>query len=220
MSKTKSAIVFLASALLAMPVAAQQANAVPLEADSEQLVLSALNQNLALPLPDWGELEGTAPENLLDLVSVYFREDEGQARLEIYPRGEGEALWSRLYGARIFDQPGLALANLRSVIVDVYARACQPETVALFQFEPDDGDNIPPLGFVCGAYQDLPGYAGQGEVMIMGFYKSAEGVAMVYQEWRGDAFDPTDSSTWPVSAEQIEARVSQFKDQAALAPVD
>ncbi len=220
MSKTKSAIVLLASALLTLPVVAQQAKAVPLAADSEQFVLNALSQNLALPLPDWAELAGAEPETLLERVSVRFHEDENQARLEIYPRGEGEAFWSRLYGARIFNQPNLALANLRSAIIDVYARACRPETVALFQLEPDDGDNIPPLGFVCGAYLDMPGYAGQGEVMIMGFYRSAGGVATVYQEWRGDAFDPADSSTWPVSTEQIEARVAQFKAQAGLAAVD
>lgn len=220
MPKTMFATAILATAMLALPALAQQTPAMPLTAEAEHLVLEALDQQLALPLPDWAELDGAASTEMLDLLSVYFREDDGEARLEIYPRGEGEALWSRLYGARIFDQPGLTLANLRSVIIDVYARACRPESVALFQLEPDDGDNIPPLGFVCGAYHDLPGYAGQGEVMIMGFYKSAAGVAMVYQEWRGAAFDPEDSGTWPVTAEQIERRVAQFKAQAALTPVD
>lgn len=219
MSKTRSAIVFLASALLAMPAAAQQV-AAPLVIDGEQLVLSALGQDLVLPLPKWGELDDAAPQDLLGLVSVYFREEAGQARLEIYPRGESEALWTRLYGARLFDQPGLALANLRSVIVDVYARACRADSVALFQLEADNGDAIPPLGFVCGAYRDLPGYAGQGEVMVMGFSKSDKGVAMVYEEWRGKAFDPADSATWPVSTEQIEARIAQFKAEASLTPVD
>lgn len=220
MLKTKSAIVFLASAMLAMPVAAQQADAVPLEANSEHFVFNALSQNLALPLPDWAELAGAEPDALLDRVSVSVRQDENLARVEIYPRGEGQAFWSRLYGARIFNQPDLTLASLRTAIIDVYARTCRADTIALFQLEPDDGDNIPPLGFVCGAYLDLPGYSGQGEVMIVGFYKSAQGVATVYQEWRGAAFDATDSSTWPVSAEQIEMRVDQFKSQTALVPVD
>jgi len=216
----KSATIILATAFLALPAAAQPAASVPLRADSERFVLNALEQNLALPLPDWLELEGAAPDAMLDRVSVYFQQEEGEARLEIYPRGEGEAFWSRLYGARIIQQPGLALTSLRSVIINVYARACRPEAVALFQFEPDDGDNIPPLGFVCGAYQDLPGYAGQGEVMLIGFYRSDAGVAMIYQEWRGAAFDPTDSDTWPVSGEEIQSRVDQFKAQAGLTPAD
>lgn len=220
MPSLKSAMAGLAFVLLALPVGAQQTEAVPLEVDAEHLTLNALNQTLALPMPDWTEVQGAAPEEMLDLLSVHFQETGGQARLEIYPRGEGEALWSRLYGASIFNQPGLTLTNLRAAMIDVYARTCRPDRVALFQLEPDDGDNIPPLGFVCGAYHDVPGYAGQGEVMIIGFYKSEGGVAAIYQEWRGPAFDPADASTWPVSADQIESRVGQFKSQAALTPVD
>ncbi|WP_131798262.1 hypothetical protein [Devosia elaeis] len=220
MSSMKSAMVLLACLLLAMPAGAHQAEAVPLEVAAEHLTLRALDQTLALPLPDWTELQGAAPATMLDLVSVHFREADGQARLEIYPRGEGEALWSRLYGANIFAQPGLTLADLRTAMIDVYARTCRPDRVALFQLEPDNGDDIPPLGLVCGAYRDLPGYAGQGEVMIMGFYKSPAGVAAIYQEWRGPAFDPADASTWPVSSAEVETRFGQFKSQAALRPVD
>lgn len=210
----------LMAALLVSPVVAQQSSALPLRVEAEQLVFDAMGQQLVLPPPDWRELDGTAPEALLDLVSAYFNEDQSQARIEIYPRGEGEALWTRLYGARIFNQPSLALPNLRSAIIDVYSRACRPETVALFQLEPDDGDMIPPMGFVCGAYLDMPGYAGQGEVMITGFYRSEMGVAMVFQEWRGPAFDPADSATWPVTTAEIETRVVQFKSGAALEPAD
>lgn len=219
MSKTKCAIVLLASAL-AMPAAAQQAAAVPLEANSEHFVFSALSQTLALPLPDWSELAGAEPDMLLDRVSVSVRQDDNLARVEIFPRGEGEAIWSRLYGARVFSQADMTLASLRSAIIDVYARTCRADTIALFQLEPDEGDNIPPLGFVCGSYLDLPGYSGQGEVMIVGFYKSERGVATVYQEWRGNAFDATDSSTWPVSVDEIELRVGQFKSQTTLLAVD
>lgn len=220
MPKTKSALVGLIAALVVIPAAAQQSNALPLRAEAEHLVLNAPGQQMTLPLPDWAELAGAPAEGLLERVSAHVREDEGEVQLEIYPRGEGQALWSRLYGARIFNQPNLPLADLRSVIIDVYGRSCQPETIALFQLEPDDGDNIPPLGYVCGAYRNLPGYNGKGEVMIMGFYKSSAGVAMLYQEWRGAAFNPADSASWPVSPAEIEARVVQFKAEAALTSVD
>jgi len=212
--------VILTTALLAMPVLAQEAGALPLQAEADQFVLTVFDQQLKLPLPDWLELADATPEALLERVSVNFREDTTQARVEIYPRGEGEALWSRLYGARIFQQPELTLADLRTAVIDVYGRTCKPETVALFQLEPDDGDKIPPLGFVCGAHRDRLGYEAQGEVMIIGFYRSASGIAMVYQEWRGETFDPQDATTWPVSAEQVEARVAEFKTLAGFAPAD
>lgn len=220
MSAIKPAIAVLVTALLAMPALAQDAGAVPLAADAQHFVLTTFDENLTLPLPDWLELRDAAPGALLERVSVRYHQDEREARLEIYPRGEGEALWSRLYGARIFQQPNLALTNLRAAIIDVYGRSCRSDAVVLFQLEPDDGDTIPPLGFVCGAYENLPGYAGQGEVMVMAFYRSATGVAMIYQEWRGPAFDPQDAGTWPVSSAEVEARVAQFKSLAGFAPAD
>lgn len=220
MSLTKSAMALLANLVLALPVLAQGAPTLPLQADEQQFVLQTFEQDISMPLPDWLELQGATPDTLLDRVSVHFREDEAESRLDIYPRGEGEALWSRLYGARFFRQPNLTLNNLRSAIINVYSQTCRPDAVALFQLEPDDGDNIPPLGFVCGAYLDLPGYSGQGEVMIMGFYRSASGVATIYQEWRGPAFDPQDTASWPVPSETVETRFSQFKSEAGFASAD
>ncbi len=220
MPLTKSALAVLANLVLALPALAQGNNALPLQVDAQQFLLNTFEQGISMPLPDWLELQGATPDTLLDRVSVYFREDEAESRLDIYPRGEGEALWSRLYGARFFRQPNLPLTNLRSAIINVYSQTCRPDAVALFQLEPDDGDNIPPLGFVCGAYLDLPGYSGQGEVMIMAFYRSEAGVATVYQEWRGTAFDPQDTASWPVSSETVQARFSQFKSEAGFSSAD
>lgn len=201
------------------PSFAQDPGSVPLTPQDEYMVLDALGHQLVLPMPDW-LTQDTSSEELLDRVSATFEADGGQAHLEIYPRGESEAFWSELYGARIMSPSATALPDLRDVIIDVYGRACRPETIALFQLEPDAGEEIPPLGFVCGAYRDLPGYAGQGEVMIMGFYRSPKGIAVVYQEWRGEAFDAADASTWPVSAEEIEQRAAQFKSEAVLTQAD
>ncbi|KKB07951.1 hypothetical protein [Devosia chinhatensis] len=206
--------------LLILPAFAQTPRPTPLSVENGNLVLLALDQQLALPLPDWLELDGAGPDAILDRMSVQFSEDASEARLELYPRGEGEALWTRLYGARLFRQPNLSLTDLRSVIINVYARACRPDAVALFQLEPDNGEDIPPLGFVCGAYLDLPGYAGQGEVMLARFVRSETGAAMVYQEWRGAAFDTADPASWPISAAQIEQRVEEFKSAAGIIAAD
>lgn len=222
LASKKFALPIVALAALSAPALAQETgnHGLPISSAGNLLELAALGHKVVMPFPAW--LADPMPDaaSLRDLSTVQFTEIGDQATLEIYPRGEGEAFWSTLYGARITRQADPTLAQMRSVIIDVYARACRPETVALFQLEPDDGDAIPPLGFVCGEYLPATGYVGKGEVMVMGFYKSATGSAMIYQEWQGEAFNPADSTTWPVSTEEIEARIAQLKTETAFSPVD
>lgn len=201
----------------ALPVAAQPTADMPVSVVDGQLVYEALGQRLSWPLPDWLPANG----QLSEFISPAHTEDEVQASLELFPRGESEAYWTTIYGARLNATPDVGLPQLRRAVVNVYARACKPQTVALFQLEPDEGDAIPPLGFLCGAYLDqLPSYAGKGEIMVIGFVRSEKGIGMVYQEWRGAAFDPEDTATWPVSPQVIEERVSQFKSALTLSSAD
>ena len=58
----------------------------------------------------------------------------------------------------------------------------------------------------------LTGFAGKGEVMVMSFKKTDTGVAMVFQEWRGPAFDPATPASWPVATAVVEARAKQLQD--------
>jgi hypothetical protein len=216
----RAAFVVVGLLLAPAPVLAQAGGTLPFTSENGQLTLEALGQRLSLPVPDWVDADADLPA-IAEVVSTRFLEESGQAHLEIYKRGEGEAFWSTIYGARLNNQPDMDLSAFRSVVINVYARSCDPDTVALFQLEPDSGDDVPPLGYVCGAYLDtFPDFSGQGEVMVMGFYKSETGLAMVYQEWRGDAFDATKPETWPVDAQTVEARIAQFKSDVSLERVD
>ena len=207
-------------ALSCAPSMAQVSGALPFSVEDGQIILRSLGQVLTLPIPDWAETATTEAE-LSDLVSTRFLEESGQAHLEIYKRGEGEAFWSTLYGARLSNQSGMSLADFRSVVINVYAQSCNPETVALFQLEPDQADMLPPIGYICGAYLDgFTDFAGQGEVMVMGFFKSDKGLSMVYREWRGEAFDAADPSTWPVDAEAVEAYMAQLQSAVTLTTAD
>ena len=214
---SKSTLPLVAAVILAGPVLAQSAPpALPVTAEGGQLVLEAQEQKLTLPKPDWIE---TADADWAELVSTRFNTVGNQSHLEIYPRGEGEAFWTTLYGARLTRMADPVLSDFRSVVIDVYANSCRPEATAFFQLEPDDGDALPPLGFVCGAYRD-PAEADKGEVTIIAFLKSDAGVGMVYQGWRGDAFSPSDTSTWPVSSSDVEQHVARFKSEALLSRAD
>jgi hypothetical protein len=39
---------------------------------------------------------------------------------------------------------------------------------------------------------------------------------VVYQEWRGGTFDPSNPDTWPVSRETLEARATELQADARL----
>lgn len=204
---------------LALPATAQNAPDQPPLAEADGvLTLDRLGHHLTMPMPDWLE----APSGpIASQVEIRYVGDDRQAAVEIRPKGENEALWSTLYGARITvgaDQP---LAKFRSAVMMGYAATCQRAQTGFFQLQPDQGEVLAPLGFICGAYRDdLAGYAGLGEVSIMSFKKTATGFATVFEQWRGKAFDPKTPSTWPVATDVVQARATQLQDQAALTPTD
>jgi hypothetical protein len=212
----KSTLSVLVLPFLVLPALAQPASEFPIVQQDGDLVLAAQAHELVLPVPDWIDADAS---DWADAVTPRFSDISNQAHLEIYPRGEGEAFWTRRYGARLTQLPQSTLVQFRAVIMDAYARSCRPEAIAFFQLEADQGDQIPPLGFVCGAYAD-PAAAGEGEVSILGFYKSDTGIAMIYEGWRGEAFDASRPENWPVSAEVVEAQVARLKTEAALTPAD
>jgi hypothetical protein len=201
-----------------LPAAAQIRSEPPLVEEAGVLLLDALDHELALPLPDWLAPDGPAIER----VSTNYVADDGQALLEIYPKGETEALWTTLYGARVSrDEKERTLADYRAALMTLHANSCRPDLTGFFQLGPDDGDNLAPLGFVCGGYQErYTTFAGLGEVMVASFRRSDTGVAIVYQEWRGKSFDPRDPSTWPVKTEVVEARAAQFQAEVRLSKAD
>lgn len=220
MNKLMPALVAALTLATAPAAHAQVEGSLPFTRADGQLVLETLGQKLTLPAPDWVEAAASDAE-LAEQISTRFLEESGQAHLEIYRRGEGEAFWTTLYGARISNQQSMSLADFRSVVINVYAQSCNPETVALFQLEPDQDDVLPPVGYVCGAYlEGFTDFEGQGEVMVMGFYKSPKGVGMVYQEWRGEAFDAADPASWPVDAAVVEAYMARLKTEVSLVAAD
>jgi hypothetical protein len=220
MTHARFPLAALALALLAAPAAQAQDAAAgpPLVEQDGVLALDRLGHHLTLPMPDWLE---TLSGPIETQVEIRYLTDARQALLEIRPKGETEALWNTLYGARITlggDQP---LTAYRAAVMAGYAATCKPQSTGFFQLTPDTAETLAPLGFVCGGYRDdLTGYAGLGEVAIMSFKNSTGGVAILFQEWRGKAFDPTKPTTWPVPTDVVQARANQLGDHWSFTPAD
>lgn len=211
-------LALVAGLAAALPVAATETASPVLSRAGEQLALEALEQRLLMPAPDWlaagAEIDPNAPETLLEA-------DAQEVSLLLYPRAESEAFWTTRVGARLSLDGNANLKAYRDVVIIGYAQICRPELTAFFQLSPDQGEELAPLGFACGGYNDrLSGYQGKGEVMIMRFLKTARGVGVVYQEWLGPAFDPATPASWPVDTALIERRVAQFEAEVALGLVD
>ena len=205
-------------ALLLAPGAMAQEGQTPLVAADGALGLDRLGHHLSLPLPDWLE---TLTGPIETQVEIRYLTDDRQALVEIRPKGETEAFWNTLYGARITLDADRPLTEFRAAIMARYAATCQPQRTGFFQLQPDQGEVLAPLGFICGGYRaDLLGYAGLGEIAVMSFKKSPGGVAIVFQEWRGKAFDPAVPVSWPVASDVVQARASQLQDEASLALLD
>lgn len=206
--------VLVLSALLAAAAVAQTVGPPPVSRAGDRLALQALGHRFLIPLPDWRE---AAEHETLEEVEALFASDARQALLEIVPKGQDLADWQTLYAARITLEPERALDDYRRAVMFGYAQSCQASLTGFFQFGEDQGEVLAPLGFVCGAFLDrLEGFAGRGQVAIMSFKRTPNGIALVSQEWRGNAFDPTNPGTWPVPTTTVEIRARQLQDEAVL----
>ncbi|WP_152664691.1 hypothetical protein [Devosia geojensis] len=204
--------------LLVLPLhaGAQESAAAPLTQEGRTLVLDSHAHRLVMPLPDWFSDSERAGE-ALPLIETEFTTNERQAVLRIRPKGENAQNWRTLYAARITLEPERPLLDYRRSTMMGYAQICQPELTGFFQLGPDEGETLAPTGFVCGAFLDrLENLAGTGEVVIMSFKRTPEGIASVYQEWRGEPFDPTDPSSWPVPTQVVETRARELQQEAQL----
>lgn len=213
-------LVILASVAV-LPIAAQELSVPPIVQDGNGLVLSGLGHIFDIPLPDWLSPAERLGGDVIGRVNANYRADAKQALLEIYPEGQNQQKWSTLFGARITLDAGRPLTDYRSAVMYGYSQTCKPELTGFFKFGQDNGDDLPVLAFVCGAYLDsIKGYAGLGEVMIVSFAKTDKATAIAYQEWKGAAFDPSRPATWPVGTETLKARAEQLKAATSLTQAD
>ncbi len=125
--------------------------------------------------------------------------------VEFFKKGESVDNWTTTYAARLTLQPGRSLDDYRRATMYGYSQICKEEALGFFNFGEETDTFFPALGMACGAYKDNGKLRGLGEVMVAVFRKTDTGIAMVYQEWKGRAFDPSNPKTWPVDAKAFQA---------------
>lgn len=193
----------------------------PLSDSAGGLVLNTDGYQLWLPAPNWLDPSRQQSGTLREAVDAIFRTADGEALLEIFPKGEGEALWSTLYGVRLSTGSDFELQNYREAVMSGFAVNCNPARLGFFQLGQDAGDDLAPLGYVCGAFDArLRTFQGLGEVMVMSFRKQDDAVALIFQQWRGKAFDPADPASWPVATNIVEATAQQLRSEPRLQRAD
>lgn len=217
MPKLSLPAALLAGAVLLAVPANAQSDTPPVSRDGLNLVLQSLGHAFTMPPPDWlSSAERMAPD-VMGLVESNYYADPAQAFIEFFPKGQSLENWTTTYAARITLEPGRSLEDYRNATMVGYAQTCKPEALGFFTFGKQTEDFFPPLAFVCGAYRDtIAALRGQGEVMVTVFRKTEAGVGVVYQEWKGPAFDPSDPATWPVAGELFKARAAELEAESRL----
>ena len=205
----------LISLLVALPVAAQIRSEPPLTIEDNALELTTLGQLLTLPAPDWaGDLAGQA---ILAGFEAVFRSGDDEAELQLYRNGAVYALADTVYGAHVISNPDAVPVNYRDAVIDGFGRACMPGLSAFVQLGDDPDDIQAPLLLICGAQR---ADTRKGEIMAISLLTSAAGLAIVYQQWRGPAFDPSSAANWPAPSAVIEAQARRLQAETMLTLAD
>lgn len=175
----------------------------------------AAGHRFTVPLPDWLSAAERLNTDVIGLVELNTFADAKQAFVEFFPKGQTYDKWTTTYAARVTLDSERTLDDYRKATVFGYSKTCKPEATGVFYFGEETPDFFPALGFVCGAYlDDIKTLRGQGEIMVSVFRKTDAGVAVVYQEWKGPAFDPSNPETWPVTRENLQARADELQAKA------
>jgi hypothetical protein len=206
-----------ASALVLATAALHAEETAIVQQEGAAFSFSAAGHRIVMPLPDWLSAAERLSADVLGKVEHNTYADGQQAFVEFFPSGQSIDNWTTTYAARITNDSTRSLSDYRAATIVGYSKPCKPEATGVFQFGEETPDFFPALAFVCGAYLDtIATLKGQGEVMVSVFRKTGTGVAVVYQEWKGPAFDPSNPATWPVSRADLEARAKQLQDDTEL----
>lgn len=182
--------------------------------------MDAVGHRFSIPLPDWLSAAERLSPDVLGNVEHNTYVDAQQAFVEFFPEGQSVSNWTTTYAARVTLDATRSLADYRKATIFGYSQTCNDKLVGSFSLGEDTAETLAPLVYVCGAYKDtVTSGRGQGQVLLAVFRKTDRGVGMVYEEWKGPIFDPSNLATWPVSREALQARAADLAGNTRLAAI-
>lgn len=209
-------IVSAGLALPSLPALAQDA-AARVGQSGDKLVYEAEGHRFTTALPAWIAVD----EDLgLEDAEVIITGDDNSTRFEIVPRGENAETWTHMFGVRIVLEPERNLTEYRQAAAYGYALSCNGETGQFFLTDADTDEEVAPLVFICGQFVPEANRPGEGQVMVLGFRRTDEGIAVVYEEFRTPEFDGTDQADWPVAGTALVERGRDIFAQSELILID
>lgn len=183
---------------------------------SDDLIkVTSLGFEVSLPVPEWGRIDGAPDAAMLQLVRTPYAADI--ETLEFIPAGETIDTWTKMVAALVVAKAGYPAAAHEDSIVSAFEKGCDKASLNMGVAAKGDGD-LPPVFLVaCGAYTSeiaVGTFAGGGEVFIGAIAETPQGAVKLYQEWRGKAFSPNDTASWPVSGTELGAAIAAFHTDA------
>jgi hypothetical protein len=183
--------------------------------DGDLIKVTSLGFEVSLPVPAWGRTDGAPDAATLQLVRTPYAADI--ETLEFIPVGETIDNWTRMVAALVVAKPGYPAAAHEDSIASAFEKGCEKASLNMGVAAKGDGD-LPPVFLVaCGAYGADTGvgiFAGDGEIFIGSITETPKGAVKIYEEWRGKAFSPDDTATWPVSGTELGAAIAAFHTDA------
>lgn len=183
------------------------------------ITVTSLGHELTLPVPAWGRINGVGDAATMQLIRTPTGTDE--ETLEFIPVTESIDAWTRMLAAMVVARPGYTAADHQKGIEAAFTQGCAKDSLQVGTAMQAELGLPAVIIAACGAYAvagtGTP--AGSGELFVGSITETAKGAVKFYQEWRGKAFNPGNTGSWPVGGQEFATALMDFHVVAkAVAP--
>ncbi len=159
------------------------------------------------PYPSWHKTDNALAESRMS------RQQEADTFvLAMVPKAETFAKWTKQYTLVGHWNENLTLGKFINTTLRTFRAPCGAENAKVRKIvrQPTSGLAV----VFCSNTPNGPkqfGYGeGIGEIVILWMGKHKNTYVKIYQYWRGDKFNVSDPSTWPVTTERLDRSVLEF----------
>lgn len=213
----RSALIFIPFFLL-LAVSAR-AESIDITTDERVILFERAGHHVAVPFPGFVPLEvqGDVVLEHVKISTTTFA--EGVELVEFISVNESFDDWTGLTAAMIVNDPDYPLNAMIGSLVAPFRAACEEDNLVFTTIPPQAAFRNQTYVVLCGAYKpsDSPQVTeGQGEILLATVHETGQGIAKVYSEFRGPAFDVNDQATWPLHQVQFMLHAVELQARSGL----